>query len=194
MTVSSCPAPSAPARSRPARSRALVVLALALLVTGMAPQGCPGTDPIANNEDPVARLVWPQLWLVTEPVPFDASASEDADGLIGEHTLVFGDGTEAQTSLDGHFEHLYASPGSFEFRLEVRDDNGAPAELVGTVVVVERLDDPLCTCQLPCLDDAVCTSEGCFYAAAQQGLVDVGRYDGGPDLAPPAVAGALRCP
>ncbi len=172
----------------------LALLPLALLAMGMGPAFCQPPDPLEPNEPPVAKLVWPQIWLVSEPVPFDASGSEDLDGLIDEVTLVFGDGTEAQSSADGRFEHLYVAPGTWDFRLEVRDDHGAPAEILGTVITVERHDDPICDCDLPCLDNAVCTSDGCFLRAAVQGTSSDGELDAGAGIGElPPLDNALSC-
>lgn len=127
-----------------------------------------------ENVGPIAHLVWPQRWSTDAPAPFDASASVDDDGFLARLTLSFGDGSPEQDRADGRFEHLYTAPGSYDVRLEVVDDDGAVAEVLGTVVVVDRIDDPPCSCALPCFDDAVCTDEGCFLAAASEDL------DGGP--------------
>lgn len=166
------------ARTTPlALSRALT--ALGLLVIG-ASVGCapPPIDEDGTNLQPVAHLVWPQRWSTDEAAPFDASASEDPDGRLARVTLSFGDGTPDQDALDGTFEHLYTAPGSYDVRLEVVDDDGATAEVLGTVVVVDRIDDPPCSCELPCFDDAVCTDDGCFLAAASEAIGDGGPGDG----------------
>ena len=156
-------------------------LLLPFLVLVLGGAICQPPEALPPNEAPVAKLVWPQLWLVDEPVPFDASASVDFDGLISEYNLIFGDGTEAQSSTDGIFEHLYIAPGTWAFRLEIRDDEGSPAEILGTVITVERLDDPVCDCTLPCLDDALCTVDGCFLRASRQGTGPFESVDGGVD-------------
>lgn len=167
--------------------RAFVVAPFALLAMGMLPF-CQTPDPLEPNEAPIARVVWPQIWLVTEPVPFDASQSEDTDGVIQEVSMVFGDGTEEQVNATGAFDHLYVAPGTYEFRVEVRDDHGAPTALEETIVVVENHDDPLCDCELPCLGDAVCTDLGCFLGAAAGEASDAGGSAG------PRIEGALACP
>src|SRR5690606_34832928 len=102
-------------------------------------------------------------------------------------TLSFGDGTPDQDRADGIFEHLYTAPGAYDVRLEVVDADGAAAEVIGTVVVVDRIDDPPCTCELPCFEDAVCTDDGCFLAGASAG----GDEDGGPE--DPFIEGAISC-
>lgn len=158
-------------------SLALAVCAASLsLSMSCAPPPSPDED---VNLSPVARLSWPQRWSTEEPAPFNAGASEDPDGLLDRVTLSFGDGTPDQDALDGTFEHLYTAPGSYDVRLEVVDDDGARAEVLGTVVVVDRIDDPPCSCELPCFDDAVCTVDGCFLSAESE------PSDGGPDARPP---------
>jgi hypothetical protein len=146
--------------------------------------GCvPGEEPAEEkNLPPVARFLWPQLWAASEPAPFDATESYDPDGELVRLSVAFGDGTLEQDRPAGLFEHLYTAPGSYDVRLEVEDDDGELAEVVGTVVVVARLADPPCSCELPCFDDAVCTAAGCFLA----GLSD-------DDEEPPELPGALVC-
>lgn len=143
--------------------------------------------PDADNVEPVARLVWPQRWTTEEAAPFDASLSADPDGLVERMSLSFGDGTPEQDRADGVFEHLYAAPGAYDVRLEVEDDDGAMAEVIGTVVVVERIDDPPCSCDTPCFGDAVCTAEGCFLS----GVSLDEDVDGGQ---PPVIADPISCP
>ncbi len=109
-----------------------------------------------ENEPPVARLLFPQLWPVQEAAPFDASDSFDFDGDLVRITMNFGDGTPEISLLDGVFEHAYPAAGSFEVRLEVEDDAGERAEVLGTVVIADRVDDPGCSCGFSCLDDGVC--------------------------------------
>lgn len=167
---------------------ALVVSLTAAAVTTTSSCAPPPEPPLEENVEPVARLVWPQRWTTQEPAPFDASASDDEDGLLERVTLSFGDGTPDQDRSDGIFEHLYTAPGSYDVRLEVVDDVGAFAEVVGTVVVVDRIDDPPCSCDLPCFDDAVCTEGGCFLA----GVSEDGDVDGGAEA--PLIEGEISCP
>jgi hypothetical protein len=128
----------------------------------------PPPDVPPQNEEPIARIVWPQIWPVDDPVPFDATASDDPEGALDAFRMTFGDGTEQQEKSTGYFEHLYAEAGSYDFLLRVRDDGGRIAEIVGNVVVVTRTDDPICSCDLPCFEPATCTSEGCFLAATTE--------------------------
>lgn len=148
----------------------------------------PGEEPEPEpNEPPIARALWPERWLVSEPVPIDASRSEDVDGRLVRITAIFGDGTKAQTQADGRFLHLYPSPGAYDLRVEVEDDDGATAEVLGTVVLVERMDDPPCDCELGCLSSAICTSEGCFLSAVSDDVPE--GFEGAP-----IPDDALSCP
>lgn len=161
--------------------------AIAACCMGLLAACTPGeVPPPDDNQAPVARLIWPQRWLQEAPAPFDATGSADLDGIITRWTASFGDATPEQDSTDGMFEHLYVAPGSFDVRLEVEDDSGDTAEVVGTVVVVDRIDDPPCSCDLPCFDDAACTGDGCFLAEMSEEETDLT----GP---PPTVDGALTC-
>lgn len=163
-------------------TRARIALALVPLLSAALCEGPPDVPPV--NQDPVARLVWPQLWPVDEPVPFDATSSEDPEFAIDAFRMTFGDGTEQQENASGVFEHLYAEPGSYDFLLRVRDEGGLIAEVSGNVVVVNEVDDPVCSCTLPCFDDATCTSSGCYLATTSEA-------DGG---VPDAPGDAVTCP
>lgn len=156
-----------------------VLLLLALLPLLSAALCGPPPDVPPQNEEPIARVVWPQIWPVDEPVPFDATASDDPEAAIDSFRMTFGDGSEQQENTGGVFEHLYAQPGSYDFLLRVRDEGGLIAELTGNVVVVTRTDDPICSCTLPCFEPAVCTSEGCYLASTTES-------DGGVPDAPGA--------
>jgi hypothetical protein len=168
--------------------RALAALLLASSAT-LPIAGCPGDlpPPEDDNREPIARLVWPQRWLQGAAAPFDGTGSDDLDGLLVRWSASFGDGTPEQDSDDGTFEHLYTAAGSFDVRLEVEDDRGATAEVLGTVVIVDRIDDPPCSCELACFDDGVCTADGCFHADMSEEATD----ETGPA---PEVGGALTCP
>jgi hypothetical protein len=159
-----------------------------LLVGGLCAGACTPGDvpPPEDNREPVARLIWPQRWVQDEPAPFDATGSADTDGVIVRWSASFGDGAPEVDSSDGTFEHLYTTAGTFDVRMEVEDDVGATAEVVGTVVVVDRIDDPACSCDLPCFDEAVCTGDGCFLAGMSEEESDLV----GP---PPTIEGGLVC-
>lgn len=161
----------------------LAALAAIAAVAGCDPEELP---PPEDNRAPVARLVWPQRWVQGEPAPFDATESEDLDGIVTRWSASFGDATPEQDSPDGTFEHLYVAPGTFDVRVEVEDDAGATAEVVGTVVVVDRIDEPACDCDTPCFDDAVCAQEGCFLVGMSEEETDFT----GP---PPVVGNELDC-
>lgn len=168
----------------PARSSLSVVALLALVVSGCGPPEEPEPEP---NEPPIARATWPQRWPADEAVPLDASASEDVDGRLVRVSALFGDGTYEQTSAAGRFEHVYGAPGSYDLRVEVEDDDGGTAELVGRIVIVERVEEPACSCALPCLDEGVCTDRGCFLSGVSEDVP--AGFEGAPQP-----GGALACP
>lgn len=99
----------------------------------------------ASGEDDVAVTVWSlaPVGLLTAsqpranpnvPITFNASASQDTDGVILTYLFQFGDGTNV-TSLTPVVEHAYFSPGSYLATLTVTDDDGnksAPVSLVVT--------------------------------------------------------------
>jgi PKD repeat protein len=55
---------------------------------------------------------------------FDAGASSDSDGSIGEYRWQFGDGTDANGKTA---QHTYAGPGTYAVTLTVTDNGGASA-------------------------------------------------------------------
>ena len=164
------------------KERLLAGLALSLLAALVG--GCPVfTEPPMANRAPVTKLVWPQLWPVDEPASLDASGSFDFDGDIDEISLVFGDGTFEQARREGTFEHVYAGPGTFEVRASAYDDDGARSELLGEIVLVEDIDEPACSCALPCFSPGACVDGRCFLRAMSSNAPD--------DEAPPAWPGEV---
>ncbi|MCP4500638.1 MAG: PKD domain-containing protein [Deltaproteobacteria bacterium] len=119
-------------------------------------------QPEPDNLPPIAQAWIPQIWHLQEEVPVDASVSFDPDGRITSIIATFGDGNEEIERQDGIFAHLFPSPGSFAIRIDVTDDDGAVSTLSGQVVVVERLDDPVCSCELPCFSGGICAQGVCF--------------------------------
>lgn len=159
----------------------------ALVATVSLCAGCDTGTPPLPNEAPVARLLFPQLWPVEEAAPFDASSSFDFDGDVVRLTMNFGDGTPEVSLLDGVFEHAYVASGAFEVRLEVEDDEGARAEVLGDVVIADRVDDPACTCDFACLSDGLCDRETrrCFLGDQSGDAAEIGP--------PPAPENVLVC-
>lgn len=77
------------------------------------------TDPV--NQPPTASFTVACELLSCS---FDASASEDPDGLIVEYDWDFGDG---RSSDDSAPSHVYTDPGTYVVSLTVRDDDDATA-------------------------------------------------------------------
>jgi hypothetical protein len=150
---------------RPSLLSAPIVLSL---VSGAL---CAPTPEEIPNEPPVARLLSPQLWDVDDPVPFDASTSSDVDGRLIRITAIFGDGTPEETDESGVFAHLYGDPASYEVRVEVEDGDGEVAAVHATVVIVNEMLDPVCSCDFPCQDDATCAETGCYLAGSSDDSV-----------------------
>ena len=81
--------------------------------------------PPETNERPTARFDYaPSKPGTGEQVTFDASASSDPDGTVANYTWTFGDGTTTETT-DPVVNHTYLSPGEYEARVRVTDDDGA---------------------------------------------------------------------
>jgi|GEM_PF-929899 len=159
--------------------RALLFLAAATLLTACED----GTsEPEVENEPPVARLISPQVWHVDEEVSLDATATYDPDGRVVNMVATYGDGSEEVERQDGAFVHLFPSPGSFAVSVDVIDDDGAVSTVATQVVVVERLDEPICSCSLPCFEGGVCADAIC---------VDVHTSDENDDF---SAEGVLDCP
>lgn len=99
----------------------------------------------------------------------------------------FGDGTPEVSLLDGVFEHAYVASGAFEVRLEVEDDEGARSEVLGDVVIADRVDEPACTCDFECLSEGVCDRDlrRCFLGGQSGDADEIGP--------PPSPANVLVC-
>ncbi|MEP2533298.1 PKD domain-containing protein [Shimia sp.] len=83
------------------------------------------------NAPPEPNIDGPDTLAVGELVTFDASGTEDADGVITNFAWDFGDGTTG-TGVAG--SHRYDAPGTYQLRLAVQDDAGVD----NSVVVLER--------------------------------------------------------
>lgn len=108
---------------------------------GSADDGGPGEDPDGDGGDPsmrdagevdpgslTARIVAPQTVVAGEPVSFDGSGSTDATVF----TWNFGDGKRAGAPKAAH---IFATAGSYEVSLVVRNAAGARAEAKHTIEV-----------------------------------------------------------
>lgn len=91
--------------------------------------------PTAANRDPVAQFSGqPSQPFVNETVRFDASGSYDPDGFLSSYRWdLDGDGRFDASGRTTSWS--YASPGSYSVTLQVRDNQGATAQMTRTVTV-----------------------------------------------------------
>ena len=94
--------------------------------------------PAANgNQTPAAVMsAAPTSGLAPLLVSFDGSSSSDADGTIVSYLWEFGDGATASGSAASH---TYATPGGYDARLTVTDNQGASAYTIVTISVNANL-------------------------------------------------------
>jgi len=76
---------------------------------------------VVINAAPTARLDGPEDLSLGQEGRFDASGSDDGDGVLVGYEWDFGDGSTATGVMA---EHSYAQPGDYDLRLTVRDDAG----------------------------------------------------------------------
>lgn len=89
--------------------------------------------PVAGDASPTAAFtVAPAALAFGEPAALDATASSDADGAVVAWTWDFGDGATATGAVA---THTWTTPGVYDVRLTVRDDDGASATRVTSVSV-----------------------------------------------------------
>lgn len=138
-----------------------VVIAVGALGSACEPEPADIVDDVDvdvdDNTAPTARVIGAQLARVGEPARYDASASDDDDGVVVAWSASFGDGAGlVGDDDDGVFEHVFAAPGRFTVRIEAEDGVGAVGTVtLETVVVDGELE--ACGCDAPCLDTGVCT-------------------------------------
>ena len=94
--------------------------------------------PQANgNQTPVAVMsAAPTSGIAPLLVSFDGSSSSDADGTIVSHQWSFGDGATGSGSATSH---TYTTPGAYNARLTVTDNQGASAHTTVTISVNANL-------------------------------------------------------
>ncbi len=83
---------------------------------------------LTPDQSPIAAFTPPSA-TVGVPVPFDASASTDADGTIASYSWTFEDGRDA-TGVSA--VHTFLSAGTFNAKLTVEDDEGCGEAMVFT--------------------------------------------------------------
>ena len=99
--------------------------------------GSGGSGP--QNQPPVASFSYsPSLPPMGQSITFDASSSSDPDGSIISYEWDWtNDGTYDDTGMSA--THSYSSPGSYDVKLRVTDDDGETATTSETVVVIGPL-------------------------------------------------------
>lgn len=92
------------------------------------------------NKPPVARVnVSPTSGETPLRVSYSAEGSYDQDGSISSYYWTFGDGSSS-SQFSG--SHTYNSPGTYQVRLKVTDDDGATGSASLVVYVHERAKEP----------------------------------------------------
>ncbi|MBS3735907.1 MAG: PKD domain-containing protein [Candidatus Bipolaricaulota bacterium] len=111
------------------RSVKYLVLAILFSVLMLSLNGC------NSNEEPTASFsANPTTGGAPLQVTFDASNSEDQDGIIDSFDWEFGDGTSTGGRV---VEHSFSSPGEYTVELTVTDNDGATDSTTQTVTVEE---------------------------------------------------------
>lgn len=88
---------------------------------------------VVGNEVPASDFSYtPSSPSVTDPVSFDATQSNDPDGVIVSYDWEFGDGS---TGTGETATHTYSTPDVHTVNLTVTDDNGATETFSQTVTV-----------------------------------------------------------
>ncbi len=117
-----------------------IVFTLALAACGDGDDAGPPDGPGANTE-PTATF---SATCTDLRCDYDASASEDPDGIIATYDWDFGDGETGQGLTA---THTYAAGGSFTVTLTVIDDRGASNDATRTVTVgspvLTQVGDPI---------------------------------------------------
>ncbi|MCF7890297.1 PKD domain-containing protein [Candidatus Bipolaricaulota bacterium] len=111
------------------RSVKYLVLAILFSVLMISLNGC------NSNKEPTASFsANPTTGGAPLQVTFDASNSEDQDGIVDSFDWDFGDGTSTGGRV---VEHSFSSPGEYTVELTVTDNDGATASTTQTVTVEE---------------------------------------------------------
>jgi subtilisin family serine protease len=103
-----------------------------------------GCDAAPYDVPPEADAGGPYKGNTTKAVQFNGSRSSDSDGRVLLHFWDFGDGS---TGVGARSSHQYASPGTYNVTLTVRDNLGAISTATTTVTIrsVGRLTSRLTT-------------------------------------------------
>lgn len=100
-------------------------------------------EPAMTNVPPIALLGAPQDAFAGDPVTLTASASSDADGMIVDYRFDFGDATPAASTTSPGITHIYAAPGVYTVTLTVTDNDGATAQAMATIEILEPVRVPV---------------------------------------------------
>ncbi|MEA3313538.1 MAG: PKD domain-containing protein, partial [Caldisericota bacterium] len=87
---------------------------------------------LRKNEPPVARISGPDGASALEELRFSASGSTDPDGEIVSYHWDFGDGATAYKET---VWHGYQTPGTYQVKLTVVDDDGAEGEATKEITI-----------------------------------------------------------
>lgn len=110
---------------------ALMKRLLGLLAVGAAMLAVGGC--LSRNQTPIASFTRsPASGVAPLAVFFDASASEDADGVLVGYAWDFGDGAQAEGITA---THTFAAPATYTVTLRVTDDDGGTGETTRAVDV-----------------------------------------------------------
>jgi hypothetical protein len=93
-----------------------------------------------QNQPPVASFSYsPSLPPMGQSITFDASASSDSDGSITTYEWDWTNDGSYDATTSATATHSYSSPGSYDVKLRVTDDDGEESTTSETVVVIGPL-------------------------------------------------------
>ena len=113
-------------------------------VCALAGVQCIEGDPV--GEIPTVRYTAPVNAYAGQYIVFDASASEDPEGLLLWHQFDFGDGGAAIRTRDPVAGHMYGEPGRYTTEVGVIDQAGNKFTELRQITIVERGTVPFLLC------------------------------------------------
>ena len=144
------------------------VATVAALVLVAVACTAPTTPSAPANLPPLGVIVAdPQAGVAPLQVDFSGLESYDADGTIAEYVWSFGDGG---TSTDAEVSHTYTTPGNYNARLIVTDDDGASSTPVTVAIEVTFDFAPIVLVDDDGADDASCGTQAAPCASITHGI------------------------